>query len=516
MPSSWLSLLPPVIVLISAVISHRIHISLLLGLITAFLVASHGSLPDALSLFLSTLENIVTNPDNLLLYGFLTCLGILVATFKATGSASSFAYAITQRIRSAFGLECASLVLSLCMFVDDYLSILAIGNMMAPIADQFKIAREKLAFLIHSFAGPIVILFPVSSWAATIIMYTEQAGVGCGGSTYVLADPFFAYLWSFPFMLYSFFIIISVWLIITYKLSFGPMRSYETHYHAAIQEPIFPNHASVWGLLLPLAVLITSAIIGLAYMGGYYACGGTHTFIESIRHNEHPFLVMLSSVMLAICVSMAMGCYQKTLRLRSIPAVIKRGFLIMYPSLGIVFLATLLSQLLANNLGTGHYLASLLLGKMSLDFLPVIFFVTSLVYTFATGSAWGSFAIMLPIAIPMLTSLSNVSTPVDPSDLPLFLPMLGAIFSGSVCGDHVSPISDTTAMTAASTQINPLSHTYTQFPYALPAIIGCMVGFFFSGYLAHLPFVTSTLISFLAGLSTTVILLFTLATRYKK
>ncbi len=308
MPSSWLSLLPPVIVMVSALISRKIHVSLLLGLMGALLIASHGSCFQALILGFTTLKNIITNTDTIFLYSFLTGLAILVAVFNATGATIAFAYAITQRIRSIVGLELASIGLSICMFADDYLSILAIGHMLSPIADHFKVARLKLAFLIHSFAGTVVILFPISSWAAVIIMYATQAGVTCSpNASNIAADPFFLYLWSLPFMFYSFLMIISVWLIIHFRLSFGPMRNHEHDQPVTIRPIATKPQATIWGLIIPLLTFINSTLIGLAYFGGHYSCGGTHTFIESIKYNQHPFLIMLIAVLLAIFSALIVG-----------------------------------------------------------------------------------------------------------------------------------------------------------------------------------------------------------------
>ena len=183
MLQNWLTLLPPAFVIFGAIITKRIHPALLVGIVSASLIATHGAIIPAGKLGLTALFNTITDIDNLYLYAFLIAIGTLVSLFSITGAATSFAHAVTQRIRTARQAQYSSLFVSLLLFIDDYLSILTTGYVMSPITDRFKIAREKLAFLVHSMAGPIVILAPVSSWVATIIAYLDQVGVSTSSDT---------------------------------------------------------------------------------------------------------------------------------------------------------------------------------------------------------------------------------------------------------------------------------------------------------------------------------------------
>ncbi|EKD48959.1 MAG: Na+/H+ antiporter NhaC [uncultured bacterium] len=500
MLNSWLTLLPPTFVIVGATITKRIHPALFLGIVSAAFIATQGDLWLTGTLSVNSLINTATSSDNLYLYAFLIAIGTLVSLFSATGAATSFAHAITKKIRSARQAQYSSLIVSLLLFIDDYLSILTTGYVMSPLIDRFHISRQKLAFLVHSMAGPIVILAPVSSWVATIINYLDQVGVTTNneqGPIRIATDPFFIYLKTIPFIFYSFLTILSVWFIIKTNISFGPMRTYDEQATLKPQPPLpkeTPTYTS--NLLFPLVVLVLGIIIGLPLTGGFWLFGGEYGLIESLKYNEHPFLVMLIAALLAVFVGFA-RCYQRGLiTVRQLPRIAYDGFDLMIGAIIMVYLASTFSGILANHVGTGQYLASLFIGSIPLWLLPTMFFLVSLACTIATGSAWGNFALMIPIAVPMITSLSGLPMPIDPQSLPLLLPVLGAIFSGSACGNHISPLSETTVMTATSTGIAPLTHAYTQFPYTLPAILSCIIGFTLLGILTMLTPTLSLLISF--------------------
>ena len=487
MLQNWLTLVPPALVIVAAIITRRIHPSLLIGIIAACLVAAHGAIYKSAMLGFTALWGTLSDIDNLYLYGFLLGIGVLVSLFSTTGFAISFAQSVTKKIRSAKHVQYSSIIVSLMLFIDDYLSILTTGYVMSPLIDHFRVSREKLAFLVHSLAGPVAILVPVSTWVATILAYIEQAGVSTNpdhGTVRIVADPFFIFLKSLPFILYSLLIIASVWVIVYANISFGPMRSLEEQAEKKEAPPTFSKGpATMRNLLIPLGVLIGVIAFGLPFAGGYYLFGGSHSLIESLKYNEHPFLVMLIAVICAIGTTIALAGINKAIATAQVWPIAKNGFSLMIGAITMVFLASTLSGLLANQVGTGQYLASILLGAIPLALLPVMFFIVSLMCTIATGSAWGNFALMIPIAIPMLTSLSGLALPIDPSALTMLLPVLGAIFSGSVCGDHISPLSETSTMTATSTGTSVLSHTYTQLFYALPAVASSIIGYTVMGLL---------------------------------
>jgi len=316
----------------------------------------------------------------------------------------------------------------------------------------------------------------------------------------------FTYLHTIPFMFYSLLIIASVFFIVHFRISFGPLYQYEQrtqpkkiehkHEHNNIKD----SH-SLTELLMPLTLLPTGVIFGILYSGDYYLFGGNSSFVEAFKNNNQTFLVMSFVATLTFVISYIFLLMRKQIFLHDLPRIISSGIHLMYNAILMVMLATILGVFLRENLRTGNYLASLLLNSIPVTLLPVMIFITSLIITLSTGSAWGTFALMIPIIVQMLISLFQLTPPIAPHAIPIFFPALGAIFSGAVCGDHISPFSETTIMTATSTSTKSLEHSYTQFPYALPAVIGSILAFLLTGLLSTYTFWINFSISIGAGLT---------------
>ncbi len=432
--------------------------------------------------------------DSLYTYGFLLIIGMIVALLNNTGGAIACAQSIIKKIRSKKAAEMSSVALSCLLSIDDYLSILTTGYVMQSLTDQFRISRLKLAFLVHSLAGVLVVLVPISSWAAFLTSQLDIVGINLAhtGATKIAADPFFVHLQTIPFIFYSLLMIGSVLFIIKAGISFGPMATTELKSTDQVLDEKNYNltqfeqtHGTTADLLVPLIMLISSVLIGIAYTGGYYLFGGTNTLLQAFQSNNQTFFVMFSASILTLIISSLFALIRNVTTLNQLPLVVQGGFNLMLSPIVVVILASTLGTMLKTDLLTGNYLASLLIGTLSLTLLPVTFFLVSLIMTLFTGSAWGTFALMLSITIPMLISLLEITLPTTPTAMPILFPVLGAIFSGAICGDHISPISETTVMTATSTGTNPIEHAYTQFPYALPAIIGSMIGFLLTGFLMN-------------------------------
>lgn len=496
---SWLSILPPLVVIICAVVLRKLNMALLCGIISAALIATQGSPVDTATLLGSRFWSQIIDIDKAYLYIFLISLGTMIALFNYTGCARTFASIISKRIRSARAAQTSSIFLSFMLFIDDYLSILTNGFVMLNLTDRYGVARTKLAFLIHSLAGSVVILAPVSSWVAAITTYLGQAGVSplMEADTIVLSDPFYVYLSSIPFIFYSFLIIGSVFYIVNRNISYGPMHAYEieaaTHMPSnSEQHNILPtNRWAFLDLTLPLATLVITVIVGIPIAGGY----PTVSFMDAVKHNNQTFLIMCIGSLLALVVALAFAHYRKAVSIRAYPSLVAEGFDSMQSSIVMIFLAAVLGIMMREDLHAGKFLAQALLHSTSLALLPVLMFVTSLVTALAIGSAWGTMALIIPLAIPMVASLSQLSIPLALSALPLLTPVLGAIFSGAVCGNHISPLADITIMSALSTGVTPLQHFYTQLPYAIPALISCTIGFILVGILMPLPLMINGIIS---------------------
>ena len=503
---SWFVLLPPVAVLLVSLITKRLNPSLIVGLISAGLIATQFSLLGTINLLSQRIVSQLTDPDNLYLYSFLIILGIIISLFEYTGAATAFAHRLTTRLRSGRSSQFAAMTLSSTLFIDDYLSCLTTGYVMRPIMDRFNQPRVKLAYLIHSLSGPLVILAPISSWIALISSQLEKAGISPDptGSSRIFADPFYVYLQSLPYIFYSIILIISVWFIVRRQISFGPMHEHEviaaqTGNLFGGKEPlqtcsinVESQKGSMWDLIVPLLVLIISFVSGILWAGGYYLFGGNHSFLEALQKNNQTALALFVASIITLAVASSIAFARKRVTLAAFKPITFNGITMMKTSVIMVFLASTLGVMLKTDLQTGNYLAQILLGTLSIALLPLLFYIISIITALITGSAWGTIALLIPIAVQLVVSLLDAQIlttfleiplpePIAGARLEMLFPVLGAIFSGAVCGNHISPIAETTIMSANSAGCYPIDHSITQFWYALPAIIAAGISFLLVG-----------------------------------
>jgi tetracycline resistance efflux pump len=572
MEISWLSLVPPILVVTTALIIKNINLSLFLGILSASLIVTDWSITTAGALLAGHAKTQFMDIEKLYLYAFLIATAVLITLFNRTGCITSFSQLVTRHIKNARTIQISSIIVSFLLFIDDYLSILTVGFIMTPLADRFAIARHKLAYLVHTLAGPLVILAPISSWVGAITTYISDAGIqplyqaatagklgvetiaagahvaGTAQSgIQIIADPFFIYLGTIPFIFYSFLTVGSALFIVYSNISYGPMGDFEnlarSHkksdsaspvHHAGPRAPDAPeigseplstlhtgwlssdssgvelstqnpgtnhnsHHASdsqALDLFIPIAALILSTFVGILYMGNYHLLGGTLGFMDAIRQSTDLNLVLLLSSIFSLLLAIALSWARGTLSFRSLPSITHEGAQLMYSVIVMLFLASIFGAMLKNDLHTGNYLATTLLMNLPLFLFPVLFFIVSTIITIATGGAWATIALMLPIAVPMITTLtSNQAIPIDAAQIPILLPLMGAIFSGAVCGDHLSPICGATIMTSSSTGVDPIEHAHTQFFYALPAVLATLLAFVISGALVHYPLWINSLAS---------------------
>lgn len=525
MQNSWLVLLPPFIVLLCTFFTRRLNSSLAAGIIAGALIASDFSITQTMHLTGQRLFATITDKDCLYMYTFLFTIGIMIVLLNRTGAALAFAHSLTQKLRNARMAETSSLMLSSTLFIDDYLNGLTVGFVMRPITDRFKIPRAKLAFLVHTMTGPLIILAPISSWIAALTGALDKAGIApthMHGAK-IIADPFFVYIETIPYIFYSLFIIASAWFIVRARISFGPMKKHETIAQTTGnlfggKSPL-PNKfecephlkGSVGDLLWPIASLIGCVIIGNLWSGGYYLLGGTHSLLEAFKSNPQPLLVLCIAGFIALAFTFTKGLMDKKIKATSISNIIYDGLQMMTGAIFMVVLALTLGDILRTDLATGKYLASALQDSLPIAMLPCIFFMIATIIATITGSAWGTMFILAPIAIPMLISLAQVPSPTTPEILPLLFPTLGAIFSGAACGNHISPIADTTIMTSTSSGCYPIDHIQTQIPYALPAIISTAVAYVLAGLLASCSRMVSLCIPFIIGITLCLSMLYILS-----
>ncbi len=511
MQLTWLSLLPPLIVIGAMVMTQQLSISLMIGIISAALIAAQGQLVPALTLCAAKCIDHFSDIDMIFLYSLLIVISSLVVLLTATGSAASCARIISKKMKTARSGELMAMMLAFVLSIDDYLSVLTVGLVMTPLTDRLAIVRTKLAYIIHALAGPLVISIPISTWAAAILAQLDAAGVGQRATSKIIADPLYVYLAAIPFIFYSLFTVIAVFFVVMSRIGLGSIKAEErealaTHKKAAEFEEQGKQHHSLIELLMPIGLLIGGVFFGILYAGDYFIFGGKNSLAEAFRHNNKTFLVLLISSVVAFSASFVLVLYRKMITMRQLPTIIWEGFVLIKSSIVVVALASILGTFLRTDLQTGSYLASLLLGKTPLFLLPVLFFAVSLGTTLVTGSAWGAFSMLIPIGTQMVVSFLQLSVPVGIDQISIIFPVLGAILSGAACGNHLSPFADTTMMTAASTGVEPLEHAKSQFIYAVPVMVGTCVSFIVAGMTYSGGLLTSFAMSSGAGLGTMAVL----------
>ncbi len=518
---NWPVLLPPFLVLGTVLITQNLNRAFIIGILSAAFISTHYSVSAALSLLAHRVIDQICVVDYLYMYAFLIFIGTLIILLSYTGGARAFANAITKHLKSAKAVETASLVISAFLFIDDYLSNLTVGYVIRPLTDRFHVPRAKLAYLIHTMSSPLVILIPVSSWVAMITGQLNLAGISTDSHVRIIADPFFIYLATIPFIFYSIFTILSAFLIVRNKISYGPMHIQEViasqsgnlfggktpiAQHLAMHEG---THGRVIDLVLPLVILIVSIFAGLLFMGGFTLFGGPNGFIDALKNNNHTFFVFFIASAFTLAFSILFSYSRKTLHLPHLKTIFAQGFGLMKGAIIMLFFASILGALFKQDLQIGNYLANLLYGATALPLLPCFIFILSALVAIITGTSWGTIALMLPITVQLITSLLSKQA-LYPEQIALLLPLLGAVFSGAVCGDHVSPISETTIMAATSAGSYPLDHAYTQFFYAIPAIAAAAIAFLIAGFVAPYGTFITLSTAFIGGAITCMTLLYLL------
>lgn len=519
MTGSWLVLTPPIIVLAIALITKKLNPALITGIICSAFIATNFSPVESTKLIGVQLWNNITELDSICIYLFLIALGTVVALVIHAGGAAAFTRFASKKLKNDRQAETTSLLFSFSLFIDDYLSNSTVGHVMRPLTDQFKVTRAKLAFLVHSIATPLVVIAPISGWSAMIThrLGQEKISTQMLENTAIAANPYLVYIQSIPFIFYSFLMLISVWFIVRRRISYGPMKTHETIAQktgnllggekidpAHVAESLKHDKGTLADLFVPLITLICSITVATLTTGKLVTALGIDKFVGP------SFLALLLAGSFTLLVSFPFFLYRKRISASGIPKAFLHGFEIMKDPIIMLFLASTLGLLIRENLGTGTYLAYLMEGNVSLALIPLMLFITSATIAIATGTSWGTIAVMMPIAIPMIVSLSQVSLPAELSSVVLLLPAIGAVLSGAVCGDHISPVSETTIMAASSAGSTPVAHAVTQFFYALPAVLCTCLAFLLCGFLINYGTLISSGISIGVSLAICLALLFIL------
>ena len=468
--SSALSLLPPVVAIVLALNTKEVYTSLLVGIATGALLYANGNLELALTtLFFNEDGGMVSklsDSSNVGILVFLVMLGILVALMNKAGGSAAFGRWASTHIHTRAGAQFATLLLGVMIFVDDYFNCLTVGSVMRPVTDRQKISRAKLAYLIDATAAPICIIAPVSSWAAAVTSSVPE-GSGINGFT--------MFLRTIPYNYYAIMTIVMCLFLIFTGTDYGPMKRNEEN---AKNGDLFTTEDRPYGddvddgtdtkghvvdLVAPVIVLIAACIFGMIYTGGFFE--GVDFVSAFANCNASMGLVMGSSI--ALLFTFVFYRTRQVMTFQDFAACIPDGFKAMVSPMLILTLAWTLSGM-TGLLGAKYYVADLLSGSAAaLQYLlPFIIFIVAVFLAFATGTSWGTFSILIPIVCHAF-----------PEGEMLVL-SIAACLSGAVCGDHCSPISDTTIMASAGAHCSHVNHVSTQLPYALTVAAisaGCYV-----------------------------------------
>jgi len=493
--ASPLSLLPALLALSLAVVTRKVLLSLGFGVILGALLLTDFSVGDTATYVYEKVKGVVIADDgintwNMSIVSFLLLLGMITALITLSGGTRAFANWALTRIKGKRGASMLAALLGVFIFIDDYFNSLAVGAIARPVTDSHGVSRSKLAYILDSTAAPMCILMPLSSWGAYIMTIISGILIGHGVTEYSALG---AYVMLIPMNFYALFTLLMVFAVIWFKLDIGLMKQHELK---AQQGGVSNNtttgdladdcliddfgidespQGKVYDLILPIVSLIGATLFFMLYSGG-----------QALAAKDLPFSViggfentdvgssLCYGALVALAMTMASLIRQKT-SIKSIAHACWVGAKSMFGAIIILFFAWTIGSVIGD-MNTGTYLSSLVQGNIELQWLPVILFVLAGLMAFATGTSWGTFGIMLPIAGDMAAA----------SDISLMLPMLSAVLAGSVFGDHCSPISDTTILSSTGARCDHIDHVTTQLPYALATAFISIIGFITLGFTGQL------------------------------
>ncbi len=473
MENSALSMLPPIITIALALWTKEVYTSLIIGIFAGAMLFTGGNFLESISTFFDIMSEKVGGNVNILI--FLVILGILVAIISKSGATRAYgdwARSVISGKRSALGLTA---FLGMLIFIDDYFNCLTVGTIMRPVTDKFKICRAKLAYVIDATAAPICIIAPVSSWAAAVSSSLPEDS---------LVDGFVLFLQTIPFNLYAILTMLFMIFIIVTGRDFATMgaqvRKNNEHFEIPAEyrdnvadEKSTGGNGKIIDLILPLVVLISVCIYGMLYTGGIH---DGKSISDAFADCDASKALALGSFIALIFISI-MYLPRKVVSFAEYCECYSTGFKAMVPAIFILCLAWTLSGICSDKfLNLGGYVGTIVQEHTSVAmFLPVIFFLVSIALAFATGTSWGTFGILIPIAMSVLVSLPTETA------ANLLVICIAAILAGSVGGDHASPISDTTILASAGAQCHHIEHVSTQVPYVLTVSSCCVVGYLVGG-----------------------------------
>ena len=472
--STFWALIPPIVAIALALITKEVYSSLFVGVVLGGLMASNFS-------FAGTVDAVVNDgliasvADSAGIFVFLVILGIIVALVNRAGGSQAFGRWASAHIRTKVGAALATFLLGVLIFIDDYFNCLTVGSVMRPLTDEKKISRAKLAYLIDATAAPVCMIAPISSWAAAVSGCVESETYS-GLQLFVKAIPFNFY------SLLTFVFIITISIM---GFDYGKMAGFEikaqsgdivgnTEDIASNDEKPLTDRGRVIDLVLPVVILIVTCVLGLLYVGGFFGGDYAGDFIGAFG-NTDAYVGLPWGGIIALIIIVAYMLLRRVLSFKEAMQCVPQGFIAMVPPILILTLATSLKNM-TGLLGAKYFVAGVMEQAAAglFAFLPAVIFLVACALSFATGTSWGTFGILIPIV-----------TNIFPETSPLLFVGVSACLAGAVCGDHCSPISDTTIMSSAGAQCNHVDHVATQLPYALTVAALSFVCFIIAGFLPN-------------------------------
>ncbi len=476
--AGWLSILPPLIAIILALKTKEVYSSLFAGVLSGMLIyclKTGSTILEAVRMVLDMIAYKISDNSYMILY--LSLLGSVVMVVTMAGGSRTYGQWASGKLKTKRSAKVATALLGCLIFIDDYFNCLTVGTVMRPITDKHKISREKLAYIIDSTAAPVCIIAPISSWAVAV---ASEVG-GEGGLA--------AFVQTVPYNLYALLTLLMVAIVCVTDFDFGKMKKATeeaANLEADEEEDVkdmdgikVSDKGRVYDLLIPMIVLISCSILGMAYVGGFFDGVDFTTAI-----GENPTAGLTLGALAALLAALVLYIPRKLVTFREFMGGITAGVKLMVSAVMILSLAWSLSGVCREMIGTGEFVSGLVSSSnVSLSILPAIIFAVAAFLSFSMGTAWGTFGILIPI-VSMICSGSAEGASI-------LIPALGATLAGSVYGDHCSPISDTTILSSAGAKCEHIRHVETQIPYATMVAAVCFVGYIIAGFTRN-PWITLT------------------------
>ena len=491
------ALIPAIVAIVLALCTKEVYSSLFIGIIIGgvfFAIDSASGFSGFLNhVFSDCLVGSLSDSYNVGILVFLVILGILVALINKAGGSTAFGNWAKKHIKSKVGAQVCTIILGILIFIDDYFNCLTVGSVMKPVTDKYGVSKEKLAYLIDSTAAPICIIAPISSWAAAVAAFVSGSENGIQ-----------LFCKAIPFNFYAIFTIIMMFSMVFMRFEFGSMSKYEKAL-SIMEEKTENNDNSqidkgrVIDLILPIIVLVVLCVVGMIYSGGFFT--KMVKIEENLVPNESYLNLITAFSNSDASVGLVLGSFgtliitiifyliRKVLKFSDILSCVPEGFKAMVPAILILSLAWTLKSM-TDSLGAKNYVAGLVEGSAAglKMFLPAIIFIIACFLAFATGTSWGTFGILIPICIAAFPEGT------------IRIICISACMAGAVCGDHCSPISDTTIMASAGAQCNHVNHVSTQLPYSISVASISFVSYIVAGLTQNLGTTFSAIISWIVGI----------------